>query len=91
MERFGRVDRFAFKHDNIRLHFSRRFIVKAQYVLAAGVGNFFRIIAQLDFRYKFTALILSDQLKHAAQRRTVLGGDQMRADAPGIDGASLQF
>ena len=88
---FRFVDAFTFEDDDVSFHFPRIFIVNAQDVLQARIGNLFGIVAHLDLRHEFAIVILADEFKDAAQGRTVLGRNQVRADAPGVDGAALGF
>lgn len=84
---------FAHQADQIGDDFARVFVVDPLDGFVARVGDFLRVLGQLDLGNELTAGFVVDgrQFVHAAEGGAVLGGDQVGADAPGIDGRALHF
>ena len=59
--------------------------------LVARVGDLFGVLGEFDLRDEFTGLFIQDgsQLIDTAEGRAILAGDQVRANAPGVDGCTL--
>ena len=59
--------------------------------LVARVCDLLLVLGKLDLRDKFAGLLVHDrrELINTAEGRAVLGGDQVCADTPGVDGCAL--
>ena len=60
-------------------------------VSVARVGDLLGVLGEFDLRDEFTGLFIQDgsQLVDTAEGRAILGGDQVSANAPGVDGCTL--
>ena len=92
-ERVCRIKFFAHKADQIGNQLMALCTVNPVDGLVAWVRDFFRILGQLDFRDEFSGFPVLDggQLIDASEGRRVLGGNQVCADAPGVDGCALML
>ena len=78
--------------DDICLDLVFRLVIDTIDLLVAGIGDLFGIFGKLDLGDEVAIVILDgSQLVDAAERRIVLGSDQIGADAPGGDRRSLVF
>ena len=59
--------------------------------LVARVCDLLLILGELDLRDEGSGLLIHDRRKliNTAEGRAVLGGDQVCADTPGVDGRAL--
>ena len=59
--------------------------------LIARVCDLLLVLGELDLRDEGSSLLVHDrrELIDAAEGRAVLGGDQVCADTPGVDGCAL--
>ncbi len=59
--------------------------------LVARVCDLLRVLGELDLRDEFLppSFVHGSQLINTAEGRAVLGGDQVCADTPGVDGSAL--
>ena len=59
--------------------------------LVARVCDLLLVLRELDLRDEGSSLLVHDrrELINTAEGRTVLGGDQVCADTPGVDGRAL--
>lgn len=87
----GGVIGFSYKADQVGDDLPGLFVVNSLDHLIAWIGDLLGVLRQLDLRDEFTGMLVLDgrQFVYAAEGRGILGGDQVRANTPGIDGSTL--
>ena len=85
------VEGLAYEADDVRDDLVAVLSVDTVGGLVARVCDLLLVLGELDLRDEFSCLLIHNcgKLIHTAEGRAVLGCDQVRADAPGVDGRAL--
>ena len=88
---FAGIVLFVYQADQVCDDLASFLIIDPTDGLVARVGDLLGVLGEFDLRDEFTGLFIQDgsQLVDTAEGRAILGGDQVSANAPGVDGCTL--